>query len=116
METQPQTPGAVLVQGRSPFRFLAVLHDLNQDPSWKEEWIEATLGGIFDAGESREIRSLALPLLGTVHGTLPRKRSIEMLVKALRERPLQHLRKLWLVVPAGSAQETIRLLESLYAG
>lgn len=113
METQPQTPGIVLVQGRSPFRFLAVIHDLNQDPSWKEEWIEATLSGIFEASEAREIRSLALPLLGTVHGTLERKRAIEMLVKALRERPLRHLKKLWLVVPAGSARETIAAIESL---
>jgi hypothetical protein len=113
METQPQTPGIVLVQGRSPSRFLAVIHDLNQDPSWKEEWVEATLGGIFEASEAREIRSLALPLLGTVHGTLERERAIEMLVKALRERPLRHLKKLWLVVPAGSARETIRILGSV---
>jgi hypothetical protein len=113
METQPQSPGTVLVQGRSPLRLLAVIHDLNQDPSWKEEWVETAFTGIFEASERRDIRSLALPPLGTVHGTLPRNRSLEMLVKTLRERSLRHLKKLWLVVPRGAAKETIRVLESL---
>ncbi|MEW6666950.1 MAG: hypothetical protein AB1512_17240 [Thermodesulfobacteriota bacterium] len=116
MEAQPRVPGSVFVQGRSPFRLLAIIHDLNQEPSWKEEWILTAFSAIFEACETREIRSLALPPLGTVHGTLRRSRSIEMLVKAVQEKPLRHLKKLWLVVPAGSAKESIEVVESLYVG
>jgi len=114
METQPELPGTVLVKGGSPARLLAVIHDLNQDPSWKEEWIAAALTGVFEGSERREVRSLALPLLGTVHGRLERKRAVELLARVLGQRPLQHLRRLWLVVPSGAAREVIELLESEY--
>ncbi|UCF56702.1 MAG: hypothetical protein JSW15_11625, partial [Deltaproteobacteria bacterium] len=30
IETQPKTPGSVLVRGKSPLRFLAIVHDLNE--------------------------------------------------------------------------------------
>ncbi|MCK7466684.1 MAG: hypothetical protein MZU91_00090 [Desulfosudis oleivorans] len=40
IETQPRLPGTVLVQGTSPVRLLAIIHDFNEDPSWKEDWIK----------------------------------------------------------------------------
>jgi hypothetical protein len=114
METQPEVPGTVLVRGGSPTRLLAVIHDLNQDPSWKEEWIAAALTAVFEESQRRGFRSLALPLLGTVHGRLERKRAVELLVKVLRQRTFQHLRWLWLMVPSGAAREVIELLKSGY--
>ncbi|MBN1104633.1 MAG: hypothetical protein JXL84_14545 [Deltaproteobacteria bacterium] len=114
MQTQPEVPGTVLVKGGSPVRLLAVIHDLNQDPSWKEEWIASALRGIFEESDRREVRSLALPLLGTIHGRLERKCAVALLAKSLRQGPLQRLRRLWLVVPSGSARGVIEILESEY--
>ncbi len=111
IETRPQTPGAVLVQGDAPVRLLAIIHDFNEDPSWKEEWIEKAFQGIFEAAERMRLRSLALPLLGTVHGSLDRCRSVQFLAESLHRRLLHDLLFLWLVVPTGTARDVLELLK-----
>ena len=58
------------------------------------------------------LQSLALPLLGTVYGSLEKRRFIELLVHTLLETGHKRLGSLWLVVPAGQASETIRDLRS----
>ena len=52
-EIRPEVPGSVLVRRRrnSPFEFLAIIHDLDLEPSWKEEWISSTIDGIFREAE-----------------------------------------------------------------
>jgi hypothetical protein len=112
IETQPRVPGTVLLQGRSPLRMLAIVHDFNQDPSWKEEWIENALRGVFQQMEKLGLQSLALPLLGTVYGTLDKRRFIELLVRALQGTGHNALRLLWLVVPAGEKSEVMKNLRA----
>ena len=112
IETQPRVPGSVVLQGRSPLRMLAIVHDFNQDPSWKEEWIESALIRVFQQTETLGVQSLALPLLGTVHGTLNKGRFIELLVRALLGAGHPSLRFLWVVVPAGEGSEVMRNLRA----
>lgn len=111
IETRPRDPGSVLVQGHSPLRLLAVIHDFNEDPSWKEEWIEKAFQGLFEAAERLRLRSLALPLIGTVHGSLERDRAVQFLADNLDRRPLEDLRFLWIVVRKGDARPVIDLLK-----
>jgi hypothetical protein len=47
--------------------------------------------------ERRAVRSLALPLLESVYGTLDRERSLELLHRALDERPTRELGRIWLM-------------------
>ena len=47
MNARPEPVGRVLVKGKNPLRFLAVVHDVDQDPTWKEEWVEKALVNIF---------------------------------------------------------------------
>jgi len=112
IDTKPATPGTVLVRGRRPLRFLAIVHDLNQEPSWKEEWIMHALSRIFQAAESRELQALALQMLGTVHGSLEKRRFIFLLRTAIEGAFFHHLKRLWLIVPHGTAREIIAMLES----
>jgi len=112
IETQPGTPGTVLLQGQSPLRILAIVHDFNQDPSWKEEWIESALHNVLQESQKLGIRSLALPLLGTVHGSLDKRRFLEILVRALQGTRLNYLSSLWLVVPEGESSPAIRDLKA----
>jgi hypothetical protein len=112
IETQPRTPGSVLLQGQSPLRILAIVHDFNQDPSWKEEWIESALHNALQESQKLGIRSLALPLLGTVHGSLDKRRFLEILVRALQGTRLNYLSSLWLVVPEGESSPAIRDLKA----
>ena len=112
VDTKPATPGSVLVRGRRPLRFLAVVHDLNQEPSWKEEWVADCLEKIFAEAESRELKSIALPFLGTLHGRLERGRFLGLLGHALSQTVLTHLESLWLVVPDGMNSKILEILKS----
>lgn len=111
IETRPHTPGTVLVQGHSPVRLLAVVHDFNEDPSWKEDWIKKAFQRIFEAAERLKLRSLGLPLLGTVHGSLDRDRGLQFLAEGLRFGTLPDLTRLWLVVPPAGVHEVLQSLE-----
>jgi len=112
IETQPETPGSVLVKGKAPLHLLAIVHDLNQEPSWREEWIASALDGIFREAESRRLQSIALPFLGTLHGSLEKERFIKLLRSALERTSPAHLKRLWLVVPAETSSKILEILES----
>ncbi|MEJ2725473.1 MAG: hypothetical protein P8175_12665 [Deltaproteobacteria bacterium] len=112
IDTKPATPGSVLVRGGRPLRFLAVVHDLNQEPSWKEEWITQALSRIFQAAERRELQAVALQMLGTVHGSLEKSRFVFLLRTAIEDALFHHLKRLWLIVPYGMAREVVALLNS----
>lgn len=110
IETRPEKPGSVLVKGKSPLRLLAIVHDLNQDPSWREEWIVSAIDGIFQKAESLKLSSIALPFLGTNHGSLEKQRFVELLQSALKRILANHLKRLWLVVPAGTSSKIFETL------
>jgi hypothetical protein len=97
-EAQPVPPGAVLVRGERPLALLAVVHDLDREPSWEEAWIAAALRAVLEEAARRNIRGLALPLLGTVHGRLDPARAVALTWEALREaeRPPE---RIWLQAP-----------------
>ena len=112
IETRPETPGSVLVKGKRPLHLLAIVHDLNQEPSWKEEWIATALQGIFRETERRKLGSIALPFLGTLHGSLEKGRFVELLRCTLERISPKHLKRLWLVVPAGTNSKILEILGS----
>ena len=112
IETRPETPGSVLVKGKHPLHLLAIVHDLNQEPSWREEWIASALDGIFREAESRKLRSIALPFLGTLHGSLDKQRFVVLLRGTLERISANHLKRLWLIVPAGTSSKILKILES----
>jgi hypothetical protein len=111
LEARPETPGSVLVKDGHPLQLLAIVHDLDQGPSWKEEWIVSALEGIFRETDKRKLRSIALPLLGTLHGSLEKKRFIALLRDSLERKPPSHLKRLWLVTPEGTASEMLEILK-----
>ncbi len=102
IETQPEMPGTVLIKGKHPYRFLAIVHDLNQDPTWKEEWIEKCLEGILFEAERRKLRSLAIPFLGTKHGKLKKEHFLELFWEILKGMSFKHLKRIWLIIPEGT--------------
>ena len=107
INTEPIPVGSVLVKGRSPLRFLAVVHDVDQEPTWKESWIEKALQGIFKEAEDRQLKSLAVPMLGTRHGRLQPTRFIYLLDRALKKSKTKHLQRLWLITPPHTSRDII---------
>lgn len=105
MQVEPEVPGTVIAKEKAPLRLLAVVHDLNQDPSWQEEWISSALVEALRAVEKRKLGSMALQMLGTVHGSLDPARFLKLLEHALATVRCEHLEKIWVVVPGGVGVE-----------
>lgn len=110
---EAEIPGTVLVMEGSPLRFLAVAHDLDEEPSWREEWIASALVAALQEAEARGIRSLSLPMLGTLYGTLEAQRFVELLQEALESTWLGRLENVWLVVPADVPRQIFERLREL---
>ena len=112
MNAKPVPVGSVKVQNGDPLRFLAIVHDVNQEPTWKESWIEKALTGVFQEAELRKVKSIGLPLLGTKHGRLEKNRCVSLLARVLKQITLEYLRQLWLIVPPGSGANIINVLSN----
>ncbi len=105
-------PGSVVVRGRYPYRFFAVVHDLDCDPTWRVRWVKAAIDSLLMEVDRLELRAIALPLLGTVHGQMDPERFLVMLHQALIEGPPRLLRRLWLVAPSENCGGIIKILEA----
>jgi hypothetical protein len=113
LEAQPKTVGSVLVRGKHPLQFMAIIHDVNQEPTWREEWVQNALNEIFHEVAYRKLQALGLPMLGTVHGKLEKRRFATLLSRTLHQAPLGRLRRLWLIAPIPINTEIIRLLQPM---
>lgn len=112
IEAKPESVGNVLIQGNHPLRFLAIVHDVNQEPTWKEEWIESALQEIFRKAEQRRIQAVGLPLIGTLHGSLKYRRFAVLLGRVLQQTTINHLKRLWLITSPTITSEIIDMLEA----
>ena len=99
---EPVTPGSVLVREGAPVTFHAVVHDLESEPTWREEWVVDALYGILEEADRRRLSAIALPILGAAHGSLEPRRFAQLLRSALCQARLEQLEKVWLVAPEGS--------------
>jgi len=103
VRSEPRRPGTVVVKKGSPLRFHAVVHDLRLEPSWREEWIASALEGVLDEAHALGLKSVALPVLGALHGRLDPSRFCQMLVFALERDFVRSVENLWLVVVGDTA-------------
>lgn len=103
-------PGSVLVKRGSPKRLFAIIHDLEQDPTLKQEWVIKALHNMLRLAERQPLHAIALPLLGTRYGQLEQHRFVELLCLTLKQFPPTLPLRLWLVAPR---QDAHALLESL---
>jgi hypothetical protein len=97
---EPLEPGSVVVRTGPPLELQAVIHDLDQEPSCREEWVARALDGVLRACGHHGIEALATPLLGSVHHVLQVRRAALALVRALRSEEVPGcLRRIWLRAP-----------------
>jgi len=111
--TLPKPPRSVVVQRGRPLRLLAVVHDLECDPTWREDWVAAALDGIFSIAAERRLQSLALPMLTARHGKLRPQRFITLVATAQRRAKPEFPRRIWLELPGAtdcSLMDTLRAL------
>jgi hypothetical protein len=111
LEATPEIPGSVFIRPGRPMRFLAIVHDFNREPSWREEWIEDVLCEIFRESERRKMTAIGMPLLCTKHGRLGRDRFLFMLTNVIDKTSFEYLKRLWLIVPSEDNTGLINDLE-----
>lgn len=111
IEARPEPVGSVLVRERDPLELLAVVHDVDQEPTWRPEWVRKALEKVFQLSEGQKLESVALPLLGTQHGRLRYTQFAAILLGILNRRSIQHLKRIWLVAPVGANQEIIEIIQ-----
>ena len=113
IETDPFPAGSIVVRDARPLLFLAIVHDLNEEPTWKRQWIEKAFFSVLKEAEKRVLRSLGLPLLGTQHGRMRTDQCMKLLARAIQKTARGCLKKLWLIVPAGTARSAIENLKDI---
>ncbi len=115
-ERPANTPGSVLVRKTKPLQFLAIVHDIDRQPTWREEWIASALNGVIEEAEWRHVESVALPLIGTRHGNVETRRVALWLGRCLSRTSFRYLKRVWVIAPAGSETELMWALRSEFAG
>ena len=113
MNTEKEKVGTVKVKEGHPLRFLAIVHDVDSEPTWREEWVQSALVQVLREAEKRRLNAIAVPLLGTRHGRLQAGRFAELLSTALGSVERMSLKRLWLVAPEGRIGEVSERLQDL---
>jgi hypothetical protein len=111
-DAEPVPPGSVLVREGTPQRLLAVVHDVSEDPTWREEWVASALEEVARLVVRLGVKRLGLQPLGAVHGRLGLDRFVSLLRKAFDDPASTPLERLWVIAPKGRAAELERLLEA----
>lgn len=104
-------PGSVLVKRGTPKRLYAIVHDLEQDPSIRQEWVVKALHNIMRLADRQPLHAIAMPLLGTRYGQLEQRRFLELLCYILTKYPPSSPLKLWLIAPRYDVHELLEVLE-----
>ncbi len=108
---EPKKIGSVIVKTGMPLKLLAVVHDVNKEPTCRGKYVEKALHAVFREVERRGIQSLGMPLLATRHGRLPCSRFAQLLSRVLAQNEFNSLKKLWLVAPVPDNCDVISAME-----
>jgi len=108
---QTNTPGDVIIKSYNPMRFLAIVHDLDQTPTIREEWIESAIDKILTTANSKELTAICLPVLGAQYGHFKLKLFLNILVRNIMKNKDNKLKRIWLVVPAEDCKKAINVLD-----
>lgn len=103
-------PGSVIKRDGKTIRLLAIVHDLDREPSWSSEWIAQALDNIIKFSHKQGISSFQLPVLGAKHGRFNIEEFLQLLVIAIKKDKGQ-LKKIWLVVPQEDCSSTLSALK-----
>lgn len=91
LDAKPRALGEIVRSGR---RLLAVVHDLSRDPTTTEQSVSEALFAALRLADREKASALRLPLLGSLHGPISEKRSIDLILQAISGLALPNLKRL----------------------
>lgn len=90
-EFQPAPPGQLIVKGNIAY---GIVHDLDNSPSWRPEWIHEVLDQLVGYCRATGIRSIAIQPLGCIYGN----DNIDAFVDELNQVPgIENLARIWVM-------------------
>lgn len=107
LETEPTPPGRVFLSEGWPITMLAVVYDFDASPCCHSRWITAALAEAFQICRERRVKTLLLPLPGVRHGSFTMRKSLRLVIRALRREKTLPLQRILLA--CGSEEEEKRL-------
>lgn len=93
-------PGSVIIKPGPPLQLLAIIHELEAEPTWQMVWIKNALLEILQIAEFYQIATIAMPLLGSVYGKLAPEQFFQLLQEALLTTTTVSLKQIWLLLEA----------------
>lgn len=112
IRSEPAPGGAVLLRRTRPLRLLAVVRDLEREPTVDPDWVGEALERILRVAGRSHVRGLALPLLGA-GGTLDDIEAFaDQLVQALHNVPLARVRIALLASPRATQRIAAAMRET----
>lgn len=106
VEAEPAALGAVVVRPGRPTRLLAVVHDLDREPSCTLDDVRTALEAVVRVCAERGLHRLALPVLGTAHARLERDAVLGVMAGVLAGAP--YIQALWLQTDDPDALDVLR--------
>ncbi|MCW8929883.1 MAG: hypothetical protein OQL19_06560 [Gammaproteobacteria bacterium] len=103
--------GDVLIKSHNPIRFICIVHDLEQSPSWCSKWIETALKKVFELSNEKSLSILAIPIFGTQFSRFQLEEFISVFVRVLKIQKIKKPRKIWLISEVGINEKIFQLLE-----
>ncbi len=100
--TKGHVPGSLVTRGKS---WYAVVIDLNAEKMCDSKWISKAYQHVFVNLEEEKIVTVAINLLGTIHGKMAVKDAVSLFVTALESKVPANLKQVWLIVSNESLKE-----------
>jgi len=109
------SPGEIIVRKSRPLRIQAIVHDLDQEPTCRELWIEQTINKIFTITDTHNIHAMQMPMLGTRYSDVETTWFLQLLLNTIAlQKP--NLNKLWLRTTEQQCESVFYELNALLAG
>ena len=89
-----EIPGNVIVKKSQPKRLIAIVYDVDHTPICEESWIKEVLDEIILQCYEHNIKTIAMPLLGTSYGKLSDIQIIDLLQDRLIHNKSQKPKKI----------------------
>jgi hypothetical protein len=93
-------PGDVIIKRGPPMQLLAVIHDIEQQPSCDNDSLKLAWQNLMTIVTQNNIKTLATPALGSVYGKIKLEESLRLLGQAIHDYTPPCLEKIWLILPA----------------
>jgi len=105
-------PGSVIKRDGKIIRLLAIVHDLDMEPSWRSEWVAQALDNIIKVSHIQGISSIQLPVVGAQYGRFNIQDFLQLLVMAIKNSQ-GTLKKIWLIMPQQDCPKVLSCLKRL---